>query len=400
MIDMKRILFILAAALCLCACGQKPVYSERFDTRDQQPFEISVPVPDGNYLVTVILGDADREALTTIKAESRRLCVMQEKTKKGEKKKVSFLVNKRDFHIDAERDVRLKFREDGKLDWDDDLTLEILGTPAVAKVVIRPADADVVTVFLCGDSTVVDQDNEPWASWGQMFPYFLDTKVAVANYGESGERTDTFIGAGRLDKILTQVKPGDYVLVEFGHNDMKLTGPDKNGFGFFAEQLNIFIDRILGQDAIPVLVTPTHRRNFDEQGHIIETHLDYPDGMRHVAATRGVTLIDLHDMSAEFYESLGEEGSKSAFVHYPAGSYPDMPFATADNTHFNPFGAFELARRMAKAFQAQIPALARHIRNTDAELDWVESPYRSLARQLPEKDDAASSEENSLRRRR
>lgn len=139
-----------------------------------------------------------------------------------------------------------------------------------------------------------------------------------------------------------------------------------------------------------MLVTPTHRRNFDEQGHIIETHLDYPDGMRHVAATREATLIDLHDMSAEFYESLGEEGSKSAFVHYPAGAYRGIIGAVEDNTHFNPFGAFELARRMATAIRAQIPALAGHIRNTDAELDWVESPWRDLSRQVLEEDDQAS----------
>ena len=392
MTAMKKYFFLIALALTLCACGPEAVYSQKFDTRDQQPFEISVPVPDGNYLVTVTLGDRERDAQTTVKAESRRLCLMQEPTAKGQHKTVSFLVNKRDFHIDAERDVRLKFRENNKLDWDDFLTLEILGTPAVSKIVITPASKDVVTVFLCGDSTVVDQDNEPWASWGQMFPFFLDTKVAVANYGESGERTDSFIGAGRLDKILTQVRPGDYVFVEFGHNDMKLTGPDKNGFGFFADQLNIFIDRIREHEAIPVLVTPTHRRNFDEEGHIIETHLDYPDGMRHVAATREAMLIDLHDMSAEFYESLGPEGSKRAFVHYPEGAYRGIFGAVADNTHFNPFGAFELARRMATAIQAQIPELGAHIRNTEAQLDWIESPWRDLSHQVLEEEDKATTD--------
>ena len=283
--------------------------------------------------------------------------------------------------------MRLKPREQGKLDWDDVLTLEILGDPAVSSIVITPAGSDVVTVYLCGDSTVVDQDNEPWASWGQMFPYFTDEKVSIANYAESGERADSFIAEGRLDKVLSLVRPGDYVMVEFGHNDMKLTGPDKNGFGFFADQLRIFVDRIREKGAVPVLVTPTHRRNFDADGHIIETHADYPDGMRHVAATTGTGLIELHDMSGAFYESLGPEGSKSAFVHYPAGAYPGMPSDVADNTHFNPFGAFELARRVARAVQGQIPALAGHIRRTNASFDWQDSPYRDLAAQVAEEDD-------------
>ena len=83
------------------------------------------------------------------------------------------------------------------------------------------------TLFLCGNSTVVDQDNEPWASWGQMIPRFFGDRVSVANYAESGESSNTFISARRFEKILTQMKRGDYIIIEFGHNDQKQTGEGK-----------------------------------------------------------------------------------------------------------------------------------------------------------------------------
>ena len=374
--------------------GRKPVFEQKYDTRKQKPFEISVPVPDGNYLVSVTLGDRRRASETSIKAESRRLCVMAEKTVRGEEKTLTFLVNKRDRSIRKDGQligsVRTKSREERKLDWDDCITLEILGSaPAVSSITIEPAD-DVTTIYLCGDSTVVDQDNEPWASWGQMAPFFLDDRVAVANYAESGERTDSFIASRRLEKILSLLKPGDYVFVEFGHNDMKLKGPDKNGYCFFADMLREFISSAREKGACPVLVTPTHRRNFDAEGKIVETHADYPDGMRYVASRESVPLIELHGMSGEFYESLGPEGSKKAFVHYPAGAYPGMTKAVEDNTHFSAYGAFELAKRVMGAVRVQIPGLSAHILNTEATMIWHDSPYRDMSPQVSEKDDQAT----------
>ena len=287
---MKKVLFLLAALLpgLAAAATDFPVVYTYDTSKPQQAFELSVPVPDGNYLVTLEIGSRKRAARTFVKSESRRLSVNDLATAKGEFQTVRFLVNKRDKTIrEAGKDpvdVITKPRERFKLDWDDCLNLEFSGdAPAVASVRIEPAPAGVTTVFLCGDSTVVDQDIEPWASWGQMFPWFFDTQVAVANYAESGERADTFIGAGRLRKILTQMQPGDYVFVEFGHNDMKLKGPGKGGYYFFATQLKTFIDEIRAAGGIPVMVSPTHRRNFDAEGHIVESHEDYPEAMEWVA---------------------------------------------------------------------------------------------------------------------
>lgn len=399
---MKKLIVFLLAAATICACT-KPVFEQTYETAGQEPFEINVPVPDGNWLVTVTLGGPDA-AVTTIKGESRRLYVHNFATAAGETRKVSFVVNKRDRLIREEgleepAQVRTKPREVGKLNWDDCLTLEILGDcPAVARISIEEAPEGTTTVYLCGDSTVVDQDNEPWASWGQMAPLFFDSKISVANYAESGERTDSFIAEGRLRKIVSVLKPGDFVFVEFGHNDMKLKGEDKNGFGFFADQLRIFINEVRAKGANPVLVTPTHRRNFDEEGRVIETHADYPDGMRAVAKEQDVPLIELHDASAKLYEALGPERSRLAFVQYPAGSFIGMNTDVEDNTHFNTYGAYELAKCVVQLVKdADIKPLADHIINFDGfdpscpdvpeEFDYPLSPYRNLAQQVAEKDD-------------
>ena len=403
----KSILFLLILLTGAAASAADfPVILHYDAAKAQQPFEISVPVPDGNYLVTLEIGSRKRAGRTFVKAESRRLCVNDLATSKGEVKTVSFLVNKRDRIIRENgqevAQVITKPREKAKLNWDDCLTLEIGGdAPALASVRIEPAPAGVTTVFLCGDSTVVDQDIEPWASWGQMFPWFFDTQVAVANYAESGERADTFIGAGRLRKILSVLQPGDYVFVEFGHNDMKLKGPGKGGYYFFATQLKTFIDEIRAKGGIPVFISPTHRRNFDADGHVVETHEDYPAAMEWVAGREGVTFLDLHRQTAVFYEAMGEEASKGAFVHYKAGSFEGMPNDVEDNTHFNTYGAFELAKCVVALLQVSGLPLARHIIHFDGfspacpdapeSFRWPLSPYRdTYGVQVQEKDDAAT----------
>lgn len=404
---MKNLIFMFLAVLCASAALNAQEYPLVFtyDTKDQTAFDLNVPVPDGNWLVTMKIGSRKRAGSTFVKAESRRLFVNNLVTRKGEIETVSFVVNKRDPVIRENSQevgrVRLKSRENGKLNWDEFLNLEIGGdAPAVESITIQPASG-VTTVFLCGDSTVVDQDNEPWASWGQMFPWFLDSSVAVANYAESGERADSFIGAGRLDKVLSVMQPGDYVFIEFGHNDQKIDAqPGKGAYYFFATQLKTFIDRVREKGGIPVLVSPTCRRSFDSEGKIKNTHLDYPEAMEWVAEKENVPFIDLQAMSAVLYEALGVEGSKAAFVHYPAGSYPGMAKDVADNTHFNPYGAFELAKCVVGAIQNMGLPLAGHIVNYGGfspycpdpveSFMWPDSPWRDLAPQVLEKDDKAS----------
>lgn len=319
-------------------------------------FYFSVAVPDGNYKVTVTLGSKKMKGNTTVRAESRRLFVQNVETKKGEFKTCSFVVNKRNTTIllpDGKTDrVRIKKREESKMNWDDKLTIEVNGdAPAMSSIKIEPAN-DVPTLWLCGNSTVVDQDYEPWASWGQMITRWFTDEVAVANYAESGETATSFIAAGRLKKIVSLMKEGDYIFMEFGHNDQKEKRSGSGAFYNYVYALKLFVDEARAKGVTPIFVTPTQRRSFDKDGKIQETHADYPDAMRWAAKDLNVPLIELHDMTRTFFETLGMEGSKRALVHYPANTYPGQQTAFEDNTHFNPYGAFEISKMIVEGMKS------------------------------------------------
>ena len=330
-----------------------------------QPFTISMKVPDGNYRVTVTLGSRQHAAQTVVRAESRRHYTDAINTKKGEFHTVTFVVNKHTTQIGDGRTVKLKPREVGYMNWDDSLNISFCGpSPAVQRIRIEP-DRDATTLFLCGNSTVVDQENEPWASWGQMITRWFDDRVVVANYAESGLSATVFLAQLRLDKILSQLKPGDYVAVEFGHNDEKEKRPGDGPWYSYSRNLKIFVDRVRAAGGNIVFCTPTSRRSFDNQYHIINTHGDYPEAMKTVARRENVPVIDLTSMSATFYESLGEEQSKRALVHYPAHTFPGQEKALEDNTHFNPFGAWEVAKMVVMGFKQIKSPLADCLR-----ADW------------------------------
>jgi lysophospholipase L1-like esterase len=307
-------------------------------------FFFSVDLPEGDYDVTVTAGNPSADAEITVRGESRRLLVEKAKTEKGRFNEHSFTVNIRNRHIDASHDVGLKPRETNKLNWDGKLTLEFNGVrPGVRNIRIKPAGA-VQTVFLCGNSTVTDQDNEPWCGWGQMIPRFFGQGVSFANYAESGESAGSFISAGRLKKLLTQAKAGDYIFVEFGHNDQKQQGEGVGAWTSFTQSLKTFITEARNKGCRPVLLTPVQRRSFDENGKIVNTHGEYPDAVRKLAADENVPLIDLHQKTKVLYEALGVEKSIAAFVHYPAGTFLNQEKALEDNTHFNSYGGYEVAR--------------------------------------------------------
>ena len=334
-------------SLCLACCGIAASQAQSVDTllnkSSNQPFTVSFAVPDGNYQVTVTLGNKKKAAQTVVRAESRRHYVDMVQTKKGKFQTVSFVVNKHHPRIDDKTRVKLKPRELDYKNWDDSLNLSFCGpAPAVQRIQIEPA-RDVTTVFLCGNSTVVDQENEPWASWGQMITRWLGPNVAVANYAESGLSCTTFLAQLRLDKILTQLKKGDYVIVEFGHNDEKEKKAGDGAWYSYSRNLKIFVDRVRAAGGNIIFCTPTARRSFKD-GRNQNTHGEYPEAMKTVAQREQVPVIDLTRMSTTFYEALGEEGSKRALVHYPANTFPAQPKPLADNTHFNPYGAWEIAK--------------------------------------------------------
>lgn len=330
-----------------------------------QPFFFSVKLSEGNYNIKVTLGDIEGSSDAVIRAECRRMMINRIQVKKGEIKTVEFTVNIRDSLIRATNSkVGLKPREVDYLHWDDKLTLEFNGdAPKIRSIQITAAPANVVTVFLAGNSTVVDQAHEPYAAWGQMIPAaFEPGKVVVANYAESGESLSSFMAAKRFEKILSLMKQGDYAFVEFGHNDQKQKGEGVGAFTSYTTQLKYFISEVKKKGGIPVMVTSMQRRSFDSTGKIAETLGDYPEANRRVAKEENVALIDLNIMSKTMYEAWGPNESIKAFVHFPANTFPGQDKALNDNTHFTPFGAYEISKIIIEGIRNSNLSLAKFIK--------------------------------------
>ena len=331
--------------------GATPAYSAEtgfgFEAGDGNFF--SVKVPEGNYSVAVTLGSG---CTTTVKAESRRLMLEQARGSG------TFTVNVRNAKVPAPPlnapggdQVRLNDREQGALHWDDKLTLEFSGPRSCVRSV-EIARAPVPTVFLAGDSTVTDQPSEPTTSWGQMLTRFFKPGIAVANHAESGETLKSFVTALRLDKILSQMKQGDWLFIQFGHNDMKVNWPQTyaEAFTTYKQYLKTFIAEARLRGATPVLVTSMHRRNFGPDGKIRNTLGDYPEAVRQTAREENVVLIDLNAMSAAFYEALGPERSPLAFGANGR-----------DATHHSAYGAYELAKCVVNGIRAANLDLAKYL---------------------------------------
>ena len=321
-----------------------------FVTTDQSAlFSIRVP-REGNYRVTVTLGDAAGESVTTVRAELRRLMVEEAATRRNGFLVRRFIVNTRTPSIDATRAVRLKERErtyEARA-WDDRVTIEITGArPALCALEIEAAD-DVPTLYLLGDSTMTDQARAPYGGWGQIIPRFLEDGVAVANHGESGESYASAFSEGRVDKVLSLLRPGDFVALQFGHNDQKALDATTGAFGDYAAAIRRCVTLLREKKAVPILVTSMHRHAFDASGRVVNTLGDYPVAVRRVAVELGVALIDLHAMSAPLYEAYGPTEAHALFV-------------PGDTTHPNLFGAYQLARCVVDGLRhARLP-IARHI---------------------------------------
>ncbi|MCG2583947.1 GDSL-type esterase/lipase family protein [Massilia sp. TS11] len=343
------------------SAGPQPVYSAArgYGSEPQQPQAFSVDVPEGNYRVTVTLGGKDAGD-TTIKAELRRLMLEAVATAPGQRLTRRFIVNVRTPKIPAlagiaAGEVRLKTpREaiDEAWAWDGRLTLSFEGKhPQVQAVRIEPVS--VPTVFLLGDSTVADQSGEPYASWGQMLPRFVTGEVAVANHAESGETYRDSIGRRRLDKVVASLRPGDTVLLQFGHNDQKQLASGKGSLASYQAELTQHIDAIRARGGVAVVLSPMERRGFNAQGEVLPSLIDYANAARSAAAAAGAPFIDLNALSKPLYQRFGVEGSKQLFAQ-PA---PDR----IDNTHHSNRGAWELARLVASQLKQVQPALAPFI---------------------------------------
>ncbi|WP_395091960.1 rhamnogalacturonan acetylesterase [Armatimonas sp.] len=307
-------------------------------TRPEPP-SFAVAVPEGNYDFELNLTGPGE---VSVKAEMRRLVLEPTKLAAGESKTVKCTLNVRTPKLPSGELVRLKKDEIGHLDWDELLNLEFLCPPGCLKELCVTPNPKAPTLYVAGDSTVTDQSKAPFAAWGQMLPRFFQPGIAIANHAESGESLKSFVGERRLAKIESTIRKGDYLFIQFTHNDQKPGASFVEPFTTYQEELRRFMAVAQKVGAIPVLVTSMYRRRFDAAGKLINTLGDYPEAMRQLAKAESVVLIDLNAHSKTLFEALGPELSKRAFVHTET---------IKDDTHFSNYGAWLLAQCVVEALR-------------------------------------------------
>jgi len=206
-----------------------------------------------------------------------------------------------------------------------------------------------VTIHTIGDSTMAnkpDPENNPERGWCQMLPLFFDENVTVKNAAVNGRSTKSFIGEGKWDAVLKDLKGGDYVFIQFGHNDQKYKDPNRftNPYTGYRQNLVKYVTETRAKGAIPVLFSSTVRRNFNEFGTLIDTHGAYPFVVRDVADKLNVPFVDMQLKSENLVLSLGQEKSKEIYLWIEPGQYDMYPQGRQDNTHFSVKGATEMAK--------------------------------------------------------
>jgi len=312
----------------------------------------SINATPGDYQVTVTLGGPNASR-TAIWAEDRRLMAAPVVLKAGETRTMTFVVNVRDASLaTSEQDavtapqVGLRGDEAEGRTWDDKLTLSFSGSaPAVQTIAVKPVTAR--RILIAGDSTVTDQAGGDYASWGQMLPRFVDPSLSVANHARSGETIKSFLTSRRWDKLMSETRPGDIVIIQFGHNDEKKQWPRTYAApdGAYPAYLSALVADVRQHGASPVLVTPVARRTFNTGGRIENSHAGYDAAVRDVGAKLNVPVIDLTMKAATFYEALGPETSALAFGN-----------DGKDKTHHNAYGAYTIACFVAHDLSA-LPGL-------------------------------------------
>ena len=245
-----------------------------------------------------------------------------------------------------------------------------LAITLLAALLLAPAAfaGEPVTVFIAGDSTAaLKQENKrPETGWGeQLQKHFDEKKVRVDNQALNGRSTRSFIAEGRWQALVDKVKAGDYVLIQFGHNDESpqkvnaYTPPDD-----FRHNLERFVAEVRAKKATPVLLTPVMRRRFDKDGKFYDTHGEYPDLTRRVAAEQKVALIDMHRMSEKVLVKYGPDESRKLFLQLKAGENPNYPEDIEDNTHFSPLGADIMAALAVDGIREQKLGLVKFLKKT------------------------------------
>lgn len=340
--------------------------------------ELVVDLPDGDYTVSIVAGDLAGSTDIAITAEQMAK-VAQTARGAGEFLEMSF-------------DLALV---DGQLNLDFGGTAAKLAALTIAQRSPR-APGTQPTMWVTGDSTVQTYTSDwvPQAGWGQMIGRFLADDVTVENKAIGGRSSKNFISQGRLDEVLRQIRPGDYLFVQFGHNDNSAGVDDRYAApADYRNYLRTYVDGAVQRGATPVIVTPVSRRSFNaETGLFNVSFPQYVQQASELAAETGTPLVDLSASSRAYLNEIGPEAAKSVFLHVPAGVYPGRPNGTVDDTHFQEYGAIQMARLVAqdvaqldvplagKVVQAEPPAqvpakptrvVAGSISSSSVQLTWT-----------------------------
>jgi len=256
------------------------------------------------------------------------------------------------------------------------------------------APSDTITVFMIGDSTMankpLDKENQE-RGWGQLLPIYFEGAIKVDNHAVNGRSSKSFINEGRWETVREKIRPGDYVIIQFGHNDEKAKSLDRYTVpgGTFDENLKKFVNEAREKGATPILMNSIVRRNFPANGiaaaqtddrqktwkkglenypaegdTLVDTHGAYLDSPRNVAKELGVAFIDMNKLTHDLVQGMGTEQSKSLYMWMPVGVYEFAPNGRIDNTHLNVFGAIVVSRLAVNGIAEAVPALRPYIRKT------------------------------------
>ena len=273
--------------------------------------------------------------------------------------------------------------------------LSVAAASVLVLALLSAKKHDVITVFTVGDSTMADKslknDNQE-RGWAMMLQGWFTEQVRVDNHAVNGRSTKSFIDEGRWQKVLDLIRPGDYVVIQFGHNDEK---PDPKRHtvagGSFDDNLRRFVREARERGAQPVLMNAVVRRNYqlkppagedealrdaaykeytgEEVDTIVDTHGAYAEAPRRVAREMGVPFVDATRITRDLENSLGKEGSRRLHMNFKPGEHPSLPDGRGDNTHFRVEGARRVSGLLAEALCQQVPALKRYLRHYDLVVD-------------------------------
>ncbi|CAM4158208.1 rhamnogalacturonan lyase family protein [Lederbergia lenta] len=352
-----------------------------------------VDLPNGDYAVKVIAGDS---------AEATEFGVKGNSIQKVQNTSVS-----RGEFVEREFDIAV---------INDQLAIQLTGDHSKInameiKALPERSATDDPAVYIVSDSTAQTFDPywKPEAGWGQMLPKFFDEKVKINNHAIGGRSTKTFYNEGRLDTVLREIKPNDYLLIQFGHNDATVSVPDRyTPVEDYKEYLKTYVNGTRQRGAIPILITPVNRRDFNKDtGKFNVSFPEYKQAAEEVAKDLDVLLVDFNSLSREYFDQIGPEGTRSVFLHADPGIYEAYPNGIADDTHFQEYGAIQVAGILASAIAelntplanyvvdggqaGEVPAIPKNIvvsniGNAGASLSWEPSEgadiyriYRKLA---------------------